>query len=90
MEGILQLGTCVKHKYRQSPTRATSPSGEELQPEQEDEETIEDASPESDSTSLRRSSRARRPPACYDPSNEGGESVTSKIVTNTDSHIYHE
>ena len=53
----------------QSPTSATSPEGKELLSGQEDEETIEDASPEPDSTSLRRSSRARRPPAHYDPSN---------------------
>ena len=40
------------------------------------------------STSLKQSSRVHRPPARYDPSNKGGESVMNKTVTNTDSHIY--
>ena len=53
---------------RQSPTRATSPVGEELLSERDDEETMEDTSPEPDSTALRRSGRACRPPARYDPS----------------------
>ena len=36
-----------------SPVRATSPEGEEMLSEQDDEETIEDDNPEPDSTSLR-------------------------------------
>jgi len=39
-------------RSRQSPARATSPEGEMLS-EQDDEETIEDDNPEPDSTSLR-------------------------------------
>ena len=40
-------------RSRQSPARATSPEGEEMLSEQDDEETIEDDNPEPDSTSLR-------------------------------------